>query len=390
MRFFSVDERRARLAARHFLSVPADGVEEVANRMVGYHSTDPTTVHLSARARVPGFRRDDLDAALYDRKTLVRVVGMRRTLWVVPRAEVAVVHNSSTRALIAPERKRTARMVEESGIAADGAAWLRRAEARTMAALEKRGEAVAADLTKDVPELGEKITFYKRDGSVLTTMGMVTRILFFLATEGKVVRVRPKGTWVSGLYRWAPMEGWLGSPIEATDPSDARARLLDRWLFAFGPATETDIGWWTGWTKGQLRAALGVIGAVAVEVDGGPAWISAADQGGDPPRPQFVRLLPSLDPTTMGWKQREWYLGAHEAQLFDRNGNAGPTVWVDGRIVGAWAVRKSGEIVWELLESVPAARVAEIEQEAESLFEWLEGAVVSPRFTSPLSNAIRA
>jgi hypothetical protein len=103
-----------------------------------------------------------------------------------------------------------------------------------------------------------------------------------------------------------------------------------------------------------------------------------------------VRLLPSLDPTTMGWKQREWYLGAHEAQLFDRNGNAGPTVWVDGRIVGAWAVRKSGEIVWELLESVPAARVAEIEQEAESLFEWLEGAVVSPRFTSPLSNAIRA
>jgi hypothetical protein len=281
-------------------------------------------------------------------------------------------------------------MVQESGIAADGAAWLRRAETRTMAALAERGEAAATDLTRDVPELAEKITFYKKDGSVLTAMGMVTRILFLLATEGKVVRTRPKGTWVSGLYRWAPMESWLGFPIEALDPGEARARLLDRWLFAFGPATETDIGWWTGWTKGHLRTALGEIGAVAVEVDSGPAWIGSADQGGDPPRPKFVRLLPSLDPTTMGWKERDWYLGGHDKQLFDRNGNAGPTVWVDGRAVGAWAVRKSGEIVWELLESVPAARVAEIEQEAESLFEWLEGTVVSPRFTSLLHNAIRA
>jgi hypothetical protein len=365
-------------------------VEEVAKRLVAYHSTDPTTVHLSARARIPGFQRSDLDVALYDRKSLVRVVGMRRTLWVVPRDEVPVVHNSSTRSLIAAERRRTARMVEEGGIAADGNEWLRHAEKRTMAALRARGEAVATDLTKEVPELAEKITFYKKDGSLLGTMGIVTRILFLLATEGKAVRARPKGTWVSGLYRWAPMEAWLGTPIESIDAATARASLLDRWLLAFGPGTETDIGWWTGWTKTNLRAALESIDAVEVEVDGGPAFTSAADRDGDPPRPRFVRLLPSLDPTTMGWKQREWYLGEHEASLFDRNGNAGPTVWVDGRAVGAWAVRKSGEIVWELLESVPAARVAEIEQEAESLFEWLEGAVVSPRFTSPLSNAIRA
>ncbi|MEX1207606.1 MAG: winged helix DNA-binding domain-containing protein [Acidimicrobiia bacterium] len=385
----SVEERRARLAARHFLSSPAGGVEEVAKRLVAYHSTDPTTVYLSALARIPGFQRSDLDAALYDRKSLVRVVGMRRTLWVVPRDEVPAVHNSSTRSLIAAERKRTARMVEEGGIASDGNEWLHHAEKRTIAALRARGEAVATDLTKDVPELAEKITFYKKDGSVLGTVGMVTRILFLLATEGKAVRARPKGTWVSGLYRWAPMEAWLGTPIESIDAVTARASLLDRWLLAFGPGTETDIGWWTGWTKTHMRAALESIGAIPVEVDGGPAWISAADEDGDPSRPRFVRLLPSLDPTTMGWKQREWYLGEHEASLFDRNGNAGPTVWVDGRIVGAWAVRKSGEIAWELVESVPAARIAEIEIEAVRLGEWLEGTVVSPRFASPLHNAIR-
>lgn len=390
MRFISVAERRARVAARHFLASPAGNVEEVAGGLIGFHSTDPTTVHLSARARIPGFQRADLDAALYDRRSLVRVVGMRRTLWVVPRAEVPIVHHSSTRSLIGAERKRTARMVEANHLAEDGAAWLRNAETQTMKALRVRGEATATDLTKVVPELAEKITFYKKDGSVLTTMGMVTRILFLLATEGKAVRVRPRGTWVSGLYRWAPMDEWLGSPIAAIDPAAARASLLDRWLLAFGPATETDIGWWTGWTKTHLRVALESIEAVPVEVEYGPAWISAGDQSGDPPRPRFVRLLPSLDPTTMGWKQRDWYLGTHESSLFDRNGNAGPTVWVDGRAVGAWAIRRSGDIAWELVESIPAARIAEVEIEATALEDWLEGTVISPRFTSPLHDAIRA
>jgi hypothetical protein len=391
MRFVSVEERRARLAARHFLAVPAGGVEEVANRLVGYHSTDPTTVYLSARARVAGFGREDLDRALFDDRSLVRIVGMRRTLWVVPRPLLPVVHNSSTCDLIAPERRRTARMVEEGGIATDGAEWVRRAAARTIKALRRREAATATELTKDVPELSEKLTFYKRDGSVMTTVGMVTRMLFLLSTEGKVVRVRPRGSWVSGQYRWAPMDAWLGGAgIESTDPAVARAELLARWLGGFGPATETDIAWWTRWTKGRVRAALAAIGAAEVEIESGTAFVLADDVEPAADAPPFVRLLPSLDPTTMGWKQREWYLGAHETKLFDSNGNAGPTVWVDGRIVGAWAVRKSGEIVWELVESIPAARIADIESEAGALQEWLEGTVVSPRFASPLHNSIRA
>ena len=66
----------------------------------------------------------------------------------------------------------------------------------------------------------------------------------------------------------------------------------------------------------------------------------------------WVALLPALDPTTMGWQARDWYLGSHKAQLFDRNGNAGPTIWLDGRIVGGWAIRDAGEVVTGLLEDV--------------------------------------
>ena len=53
----------------------------------------------------------------------------------------------------------------------------------------------------------------------------------------------------------------------------------------------------------------------------------------------WVALLPGLDSTVMGWKERAWFLGGHQHALFDVNGNAGPTVWCNGRIVGGWAHR---------------------------------------------------
>ena len=49
---------------------------------------------------------------------------------------------------------------------------------------------------------------------------------------------------------------------------------------------------------------------------------------------------------------RDWYLGPHREALFDTAGNAGPTIWSDGRIVGGWAVLPSGEVVTRLLEDI--------------------------------------
>ena len=65
-------------------------------------------------------------------------------------------------------------------------------------------------------------------------------------------------------------------------------------------------------------------------------------------------LLPGADPTVMGWKERTCYLGEHAPELFDRNGNAGPTVWANGRVVGGWTQHDDGELVVGLLEPVDA------------------------------------
>ena len=106
--------------------------------------------------------------------------------------------------------------------------------------------------------------------------------------------------------------------------------------------------------SGQVEAALAAVGPVEVELEGGPGLVLPGDdEPVSSPEPSAA-LLPALDPTTMGWKERDWYLGDHGPTLFDRNGNAGPTVWWDGRIVGGWAQRKDGEVVYRLLEDVGA------------------------------------
>jgi len=101
-----------------------------------------------------------------------------------------------------------------------------------------------------------------------------------------------------------------------------------------------------------------------------------------------VALLPALDPTAMGWKQRDWYLGGHRGRLFDRSGNIGPTIWWDGRIVGGWAQRRDGEVVTRLLEDVGAEAAAAVASEARSLTTWLGPARVTPRFRTPLEREL--
>src|SRR5881409_1497431 len=159
MRRVSVEQRRARLGIRHGLVTQTPTVEDAARDMVALHSSDPVTVHLSAFARVAGFTPLDLETALYERKTLLRMLGMRRTLFVVPLDMAAIMDEACTKALAPGERRRLIALIETQGIARDGAAWLERVCRRTLDALRARGEAAAVELTDEVPGLRKKLTF---------------------------------------------------------------------------------------------------------------------------------------------------------------------------------------------------------------------------------------
>jgi hypothetical protein len=382
-------ERRARLGVRHLLAGRAGDVGEVAAALVGLHSSDPATVYLSARARVDGFEVADLERALYDERSLLRMLGMRRTMFVVPHDLAAVMDAACTKALAPAQRRRLVTLLEAQGIAADGEAWLTDVEAQTLHHLERRGEATASELRSDMPEFTESLRFGEGKPWGGFT-GVSTRILFLLATAGTIVRARPRGSWLSSQYRWTTLERWIGGPLPVLDPAGARADLVRRWLQAFGPGTLTDLKWWTGWTLRDTRAALAGVGAVEVGLHDDVVYVLSDDVAPVEEPGDWVALLPSLDPTVMGWKEREWYVGDHTGRLFDRNGNAGPTVWWNGRVIGGWSQRRdTGEIVFRILEPVPEDVRDRVGAEATALREWMAERRVAARFPTPLERELR-
>ena len=159
MRAISVEERRARLARRHFLARDArcGDPAELARGLVGLHATDPATVFLAARAR--GVEAAELERALYEERSVLRMIGMRRTLFVLPLDIAAVVQAACTESILAVSRRRYAKLIEGAGIASDGEKWLDEVGAKTLRALEARGKAYAVELSADVPQLREKFHF---------------------------------------------------------------------------------------------------------------------------------------------------------------------------------------------------------------------------------------
>jgi hypothetical protein len=176
--------------------------------------------------------------------------------------------------------------------------------------------------------------------------------------------------------------------MPALDAAGARAALVRQWLAAFGPGTPADLKWWTGWTAGQVKAALTEVGPVEVDLDGQTGLVLDGDLATSEVPEPWVALLPALDPTPMGWTDRSWYLGEHAPALFDRSGNVGPTVWCDGRIVGGWAQRAGGEVVYRLLADIGRAATARGAAEAAAVGDWIGPVRVTPRFRTPLEREL--
>jgi Winged helix DNA-binding domain len=248
------------------------------------------------------------------------------------------------------ERRRLTKQVEKAGLYPDAEHWLADASAEVLSALADGREASASELRDEIPLLEGAIE-YAKEKSWGGKFPVGPRVLTVLSAAGRIVRASNDGGWTTSRPRWASMEAWLGEPLDPPPAPEGVAGLVERWLRAFGPGSADDIKWWLGSTVGAVQRALADIAAVEVALDGGTAGFLLPDDLEPTPAPEpWAALLPPLDPTTMGWYERDWYLGAYKEQLFDTNGNAGPTVWWDGRIVGGWRQDDDGAVELQMLE----------------------------------------
>ena len=172
-----------------------------------------------------------------------------------------------------------------------------------------------------------------------------SRVLPLLAAQGRLLRGRPRGTWISGQYRWVPTQAWLG---ERTRPTPAarhgpRSSELAPGERARGRSSTSAGG------QGSPRERFARRSPRSARSRSSSTGRRARARR----RPRPGREPPSRQPRSSRRSTRRRWAGRSGSGtsgrtapvLFDRNGNAGPTVWWDGRVVGGWSQRGDGEIV---------------------------------------------
>ncbi|MQP35007.1 winged helix DNA-binding domain-containing protein [Rhodococcus erythropolis] len=380
MRHVSDDERRARIGVRHALapSFRVDSPDAATRAMTVLHATESATVYLSCWARVRSLDAADVDNALYDQRSLVKQLAMRRTLFTFPRDLLPAAWSSASARVANTERARMAKDVVKAGIAVDGNDWLDRARAEVLTLLTEAPEGLSAlEVRQAVP-----MTDVKVEGSA-GEIWSAPRVLTHLGATADIMRGTNTARFPVSRPLWTLTRHWLDDAPTDLESADGYREIVRRWLHSFGPGTEDDIVWWLGSTKTVVRAALSELEAVAVSLDGGDTgWLLPDDVVTVSDPGPWAALLPVLDPTIMGWKNRDFYLGPHRNQLFDTRGNAGTTAWVDGRVVGCWIQDAAGVVHVRVLESVSADAQRALDAEAVRLTEWLGGVKIGTGYVS--------
>lgn len=399
-RHVDVQERRARLGTRHLLApgTTAPDASAVVGALGGaLHATDPTTPHIAVLMRLTQPARAALDRIVLDERSVVRHHAMRRTLWIMDVGLAGAAHEACTRAIAVREWTQFAALLRTNGV--DAEPWLTDARQRALEVIGDIGRCTARELGLAAPELA--IPLAVAPGKpYAATQGAHTRLVQNLGFDGAIVRTEAVGSWVGGEFRWVLSDGWISGGFvrsETDTVGAAGAELAAAYLRSFGPATTTDLRWWAGWTATATRRALDAVGAVPVSVDGEddepptPAWLLPDDLDPVTTPDTWATLLPSLDPTVMGWKQRHWYAGEHGRfghTVFDRNGNAGNSIVADGAVVGTWAHRLDGSVAVRYLEGVTKRHRTLVDDSIDRYLVGVGGTVVRPRYPAPLQREL--
>jgi hypothetical protein len=379
----------------------SDDVVQVTRDVVALHATAATGPYFSLWARVGGFQRPALETALYEQRILVKLLCMRVTLHVVASDEAAFFYRAFPPDFFErpmPVEFRGGGLLAHAGLCCEEEteALLADLHQRVLAVVAEDGPSTTQQIGRKVPEFAAKI-HHDTGKAYEGEFSIGSRLVGDMCMRGLLVRTRPRGTWRSSLYEYAALSDWLPDvDLDSVTQDEARAWLVRRYLSAFGPATFDDVQWWTGLTKGETQQALDAIASEVVEVA-----IEGLDEehlmlaedaerlrAFTPPDDPYVFLLPSLDPYIMGYRDRRRFLApVHRKKVFDRAGNAVPTVWVNGRVVGVWGQRKDGQAFCEPFEPVGDAE-ALLSEEVRRLEDFLEGEALPPGIRTPFTRAL--
>jgi hypothetical protein len=360
---------------RHHLDqrAPAGSMLAVVSRLCGLHAQVMSSAELTLWARVEDLDRRTVQRALWEDRTLVKTWAMRGTLHLLPADELPLWHAalSTSRRYLKPALwqkyfgitlEELDRLTEAVGAALDGRVMTREELAQKVGRLT--GSAA----------FGAKVA--QGSWGIILRPAAFTGRLCFGPSLGQRVRFTNPESWLAA----------AAAPPAADvrmDPPAATAAVTRRYLAAYGPATYHDLArWWNGGGVSTARLWIASLGeeATPVELDGGQAWMLAADarEVRKLPPHRSVRLLPGFDQYVVGASYHAEHLlpGVLRNRVYRPQGWISPVLLVNGRMEGVWRHEIKGsrvEVVIEPFLKTPVWVRRAAAQEAERLAAFLGG-----------------
>lgn len=342
---------------RHHLVARATSVDflRVVGEICGLHAQVMSSAELSLWARIDGLTGDEVQEALWQQRSLVKLWAMRGTLHLLPTAELGL--------WLAAIGTFTGPGTSDSAMEVLSGAVSRALDGRI---LTREELAVEVEHATGNLQLGEWVRFSW--GSYLKATTYRGSLCFASSENGRI--------------RFTSPESWVPGAIDKRDPSEALRQITRRFLAAYAPVTPTDLArWWAGGAApsrgARMIAALGDEVA-EVEVDGERAWALAQDVptmiAAEPP--DVVRLLPAFDPWVIGATRNSPTLQdpALRARIYRPQGWVSPVILVNGRMTGIWRHERKGRrlvVTVEPFATLPAWASTQVEAEAARLAAFL-------------------
>ena len=307
-----------------------------------------------------------------DREPRAGCLCMRRTLFRrTPRAGPGRRTRRATRTIAARERPRLE--ADDRGTArfrSGPAAWLARASAAALRFLEEHGEAFTSGSREGgaVPSLGKRLSCGRKGLPAQTTQKCgVEGAPPARGWRARVVRGRPRGTWTSGRYRWvrtAPGAGRRGGGLETGKthrPSSSAAGWAPSGRDGDRPGLVGRLDGPRGTGRARRRPARGSRFGRCDRATSSPTTREPTDARSRP-----LHSCRRSTPPRWAGSSATGTSGRPGPVLFDSNGNAGPTVWWDGRVVGGWSQQKktgrSSSGCWDVGAEAVSSVQAEVER----------------------------
>jgi hypothetical protein len=322
----------------------------VAEHLVGLQAQEPRDPYVAFWSRIDGFRPEELEGLLLERK-VVRTTLMRGTIHLVTDRDCLALRPALQRVCErlfwsgSPFGKRLGDVDVEKVVAA-GRALLEEVP-RTRAQLRTLLAGLWPDEDAD---------------SLANAVGYLVPL----------VQVPPRGLWSrSGRTTLTTVEVWLGRrPAPKSAPDEA----VLRYLAAFGPASVKDIAVWSGLTgvreiverlRGELRTFREESGAELFDLPDAPL--------ADPDRPAPVRFLPQYDNVFLSHADRSRIGDADDRpRLGFGDGRFFSMVLIGGFLRAAWRL-EDGAVVVKPARRLSKKDAAAVEAEGRRLAAFLGG-----------------